>query len=221
MRETEKRGGDEEGPARTNTAFEKVLYPAAEEDFFREGDREEGKESEGRDEARVGKVVMKREEVQRKAEGDGKRRVEEKFAEAGYDVVEAQMEVEADSGEPAQSENGVKRGVEQDELAEDGGSVRPCGLEQAKVDGEAQGKQDESVEPMAALSGVETRSEEFECGHGGWDEQIEQTPSRMEITGAKRGNEIRKREDGGEGEARDEGQTGEGVCDALVREAEC
>ena len=174
VRESEEGRGDEERPAWTEAAFEEILYPAAEEDFFRQGDGEEAEEPDGRDEARVGDVLVQREKLKREAEGNGEDGVEEEFAEADAEVGEAKAEVKTDAGEAAESEDGVKGGVEQDELADDGGSGRPGGLQEAEVDGEAEGNEDEGVQPVTELAGVGADGEEFERGPAGRYEEIKQ-----------------------------------------------
>src|SRR6202167_105895 len=67
--EAEDHGGDEKCSGTADAAFEEVLHPAAEEDFFRERDTDEGEYPGGDDETGVVDVAMEMEEAERESEG--------------------------------------------------------------------------------------------------------------------------------------------------------
>jgi hypothetical protein len=220
--EAEDAGGDQQGGGAADAALEEVLHPAAEEDFFRERDADEGEDPRGDDEPGVIDVGMEVEEAEGQAQRDGDGKVEEEFAEAGGPVARAEAEVEADGGEAADGEEGIEAGVEEGELAEKGKFVGPGGFEPAEVDGEAERDEDEEVEEVAALVGVEAGGEGFERGEEDGGEKVEEEPGDREDVRPERDDEVREGEDGGEGEAqgRGEGLRGAGARFAGKSEGE-
>ena len=218
--EAEEGGGEEERGGAAEAAFEEVLHPAAEEDFLGERDGEEGVDPEGCDEPGMGDAAVEVEESESEAERDGDGRVEEEFAEAGAEVAEAEAESVADAGELADGEESIEAGVEEDELAEDVDAGRPGGLEPAEIDGEAEGDEDEEVQPVGALLGVEAGGDVKDGGDGGRDEQIEDEPGPGEGVGGEADDEVRRGKDGGRGDADGDGEGADPMDAAWADQAE-
>ncbi len=201
MREAEDGGRDEQGGGAADAALEEVLHPAAEEDFFGQRDADEGEDPRGDDEPGMVNVAMEVEEAEGEAQGNRDGEVEEKFAEAGGPVACAKAEVEADGGEAADGEEGVEAGVEESKFAEEAEFVRPRSFEPTKIDREAEGNEDEDVEKMAALAGVEARGKIFERGDEHGREEINEEPAEREDVRAERDDQVGEDEDCGQYES--------------------
>jgi hypothetical protein len=213
-------GGDEQGGSAANTAFEEVLDPTAEEDFFRERDADEGGEPRGDEEPGMVNVAMEVEEAEREAEGDGDGEVKKKLAEASGPVALAEAEVEADGSEAADSEEGVEARIEESELAEEGEFVGPGGFEPAEVDGEAERDEDEEVEEVATLSRVEPGGEGFESDEQDGREEVNEEPAECETVRAEGDDAVRQDENGGKGKAEGGGQRLRGPDAAVAGKGE-
>jgi hypothetical protein len=220
MGEAEDGGGDEKCRGAADAAFEEVLHPAAEEDFFRERDTDEGEDPGRDDEPGVIDVVVEVEEAERESDGDCDRQVEEEFAEADAPVAGSKAEVVADGGEAADGEEGVEACIEKRELAEEAEFGRPGGFEPAEIDAEAEGDQHEEIEEMAALLGIEVGGEGFECSDEDGYEEVDEEPGEGEDMRGEGDDEVREGEDGGEGEAEGGGQRLRGAGARFAGESE-
>lgn len=159
---------------------------------------------------------MKREKTERESKRDGNDRIEEKFAEADFEVTEAQAEIEADAGEAAQTQNGVETRIQQDEFTDGIGSRWPCALQPAKIDSEAEWQQHESVQPVTVLCRVIMSGEEFDSGHAGRNKQVEQQPAGVEIACAGGDEQPWNTEYRRQGDARDERQASEDIRNTFA-----
>jgi hypothetical protein len=163
----------------------------------------------------MGDASVQVKEVEREAQGNGQRNIEEEFAESDTDITPAEAEVEADASQLADGEEAVEAGIEQGELAEETEAMGPGGLEPAEVDGEAEREEDEVIEKMAALVGIELRREPEQDRNKEGNEEIDEQPAQGKGVGGKADKKPGKEEDGGNGKAGAEGQ-GLGSADAAA-----
>jgi len=191
----------EEGGDAAEAALEEILHPAAEEDFFGECDGDKSGNPRGDKEPGVVDVAMEVKEAEGESDGDRDEHVEEELAEAGGPVAVAKAKAVPDAGEAADGEEGVKAGVKEGELAECGEFVGPGGLEPAEVDGEPERNEDEEIEKVAALAGVEAGGEEFEGGDESGEEEIDEEPANGQDVRVEGDDDIGQDEDCGNSEA--------------------
>ena len=201
MGETEDAGRHDKSRGAADAAFEEILNPAAEEDFFGERHADEGDDPKGNDKPGMVDAVVEVEEAEHQTEGDGDGHVEEELAKARGPVATAEAEVVTNGGETADGEESVEAGIEQGELAEKGKFGRPGRLEPAQIDGQAQRDEDKEVKEMTALIGVKTGGEEFDVGEENRDEEVDEEPTGGEDSRAERDDEIWDDEDGGQDES--------------------
>jgi hypothetical protein len=165
-------------------------------------------------------VVVEVEEAERESEGDRNGEVEEEFAEAGAPIAGSKAEFIADGGEAADSEESVEARVEKGEFAEEAEFGGPGGLEPAEVDAEAEGDEDEEVEEVAALLGIEAGGESFDCGDEDGDEEVDEEPREGEDVRTDLDDRVGDDEDGGEGEAQGRGKGLRGADAGFAGESE-
>jgi len=194
--EAEEDCGDQKSSRAAHAALEEVLYPAAEEDLFRKSDADEGADPDGDGEPGVLHAVVEVQEAEGESEWNRDGHVEEHLAKAGGPVAAAKAEVVADGGQAADGEEGIEAGVEKGELAEQGEPRGPGGFEPAEIDGEAEGQENEEVEEVAALAGVEVGGEKFNGGEEDGNEKVEEKPARGEDIRTVRNDDVRDDEEG-------------------------
>jgi len=157
-------------------------------------------------------------EAEGESDGDRDEHVEEELAEAGGPVAVAKAKAVPDAGEAADGEEGVKAGVKEGELAECGEFVGPGGLEPAEVDGEAERNEDEEIEKVAALAGVEAGGEEFEGGDESGEEEIDEEPANGQDVRVEGDDDIGQDEDCGNSKAQQGGERLRGADAAFAAE---
>jgi len=180
MRQAEKHSGEDEGGDASHTSFEEVLQPSAKEKLFGHGDQEEREREGGESAGRAGHDGMQVKEAGGEPDDDGDGRVEEEFAPANAEVARAQAEVESDSVELADAEEGVDAGIEQKDFIEGDEARRPCGLEPAEIDSEAEDDEDEEVAPIAALVGIGATGAVEQGCNGNGQQRVESDPPPLE-----------------------------------------
>ena len=97
MRQAKEDGGHEQRRATSHAPFQQVLQPSAKEEFFRNGDEEEGEEEcAGKlRQMRPACVQMQKADAQPKGKRDG--RIESKLAQADAGIAQAQAQIESNA----------------------------------------------------------------------------------------------------------------------------
>ncbi len=144
----EDRGGSKSRPS-SHSPFKKILKPSAKEEFFGNGDEEEGEDP------RAGKAEddrtegvpegMRVEEAESEAQDQSNREIESKFAQADGQIAQAEAQVEADTLEVSNRNESVDAGVEKQDLVEDGEMGGPGGLEPTEVNRQAEDGKDQEL----------------------------------------------------------------------------
>lgn len=92
--------------------------------------------------------------------------------------------------EVAEDKEAPEASVEEEDLAEDGEARGPGGLEPAKVDGEAEGDEDEEVGPGAVPLGIDTVRVMKQKGDGHRREEIDEKPEEVEGVGVETDEDV-------------------------------
>ena len=111
------------------------------------------------------------------AEGNRDWDVEGKLAEADAPIAPAQAQVESDAGKAAYREKGVEAGIEKSELAEESELVGPRRLQPAQIDRQTERDENQKVDEVTVLVGVERCRQPLQRGEDDRRKEIKQQPA--------------------------------------------
>src|SRR5580700_1061520 len=177
MGQPENTGGHDQRGDAADATFEEVLDPAAEEYFLRQRHGDESRDPGGKDQPGMVDAAMQVKKTKCEAEGNRDWDVEGELAEADAPIAPAQAQVESDAGKAAYREKGVEAGIEKSELAEESELVGPRRLQPAQIDRQTERDENQKVDEVTVLVGVERCRQPLQRGEDDRRKEIKQQPA--------------------------------------------
>ena len=171
--------------------FQEVLHPASEEEFFRNCDKEKREEPCKRDVSRRGNVGVEVEKPKCQPQRDGDRGIEQKLTPANPQIRQTKSKVESHSLQPANRDEAVDAGIQQQHLVEHSKPRRPCRLKPAQIYRKTQNREHKKITPIPTLLRIGNMSQMKQPANRDRQQQIERKPTPSKLPVRDRNDHVR------------------------------